>query len=80
MKVELWARVTQSGWSPVIWIPMKRGPESDEAKGRGLDTKLFKLNKTRTPLCISDLLPALRGEACCFIVIVYYQSFNFLLE
>jgi len=36
MKVELWAGVTQSGWSPVIWIPMKRDPEGDEAKGRGL--------------------------------------------
>ena len=25
MKVELWAGVTPSGWSPAIWIPVKRG-------------------------------------------------------
>jgi hypothetical protein len=37
VKGELWAGVTPSGWSPVIWIPMKRDPEGDEAKGRGLD-------------------------------------------
>ncbi|MFZ8824672.1 MAG: hypothetical protein ACO2O0_11100 [Desulfurococcales archaeon] len=36
MKVELWVGVTQSGWSPVIWIPMKEDPEGDEVKGRGL--------------------------------------------
>ena len=36
MKVELWVGVTQSGWSHVIWIPMKRDPEGFEAKGRGL--------------------------------------------
>jgi hypothetical protein len=33
MKGELWAGVTQSGWSPVIWIPVKRDPEGCEAKG-----------------------------------------------
>jgi hypothetical protein len=32
MKVELWVRVAQSGWSPTIWIPMKRVPEGYEAK------------------------------------------------
>ena len=36
MKVELWVGVTQSGWSPAIWIPMKRDPEGGEAKGEGL--------------------------------------------
>jgi putative transposase len=41
MKVELWVGVTPSGWSPVIWIPMKRDPEGDEAKGRGLDIKQY---------------------------------------
>jgi hypothetical protein len=39
MKVELWARVTQSGWVQM----MLRGNESparcDEAKGRGLDQR-----------------------------------------
>ena len=39
VKGELWAGVTPSGWSPVIWIPMKRDPEGCEAKGRGLNIK-----------------------------------------
>jgi hypothetical protein len=39
VKGELWVGVTPSGRSPVIWIPMKRGPEGGEAKGRGLDIK-----------------------------------------
>jgi hypothetical protein len=25
MMVELWVGVTQSGWSPATWIPVKRG-------------------------------------------------------
>jgi hypothetical protein len=33
---ELWVGVTQSEWSPVIWIPMKRDPEGFEAKGKEL--------------------------------------------
>jgi len=37
MKGELWVGVTQSGQSPVAWIPMKRDREGCEAKGRGLD-------------------------------------------
>jgi putative transposase len=37
MKEELWVGVTPSGWSPVTLIPMKRGLEGCEAKGRGLD-------------------------------------------
>ena len=41
MKVELWVGVTQSGWSPVIWIPMKRDPEGDETKGRELNIKQY---------------------------------------
>jgi putative transposase len=41
MKGELWVGVTPSGWSPVTWIPMKRDPEGGEAKGRGLDIKLY---------------------------------------
>jgi hypothetical protein len=39
-RVELWVGVTQGGWSPVIWIPMKRDPEGYEAKGRGFDIKI----------------------------------------
>ena len=39
VKGELWVGVTLSGLSPVIWIPMKRGPEGCEAKGGGLDIK-----------------------------------------
>jgi hypothetical protein len=41
MMVELWVGVTQSGWSPAIWIPMKWDPEGFEAKGRGLDIKQY---------------------------------------
>jgi len=29
--------VALSGRNPVIWIPMKRDPEGDEAKGKGLE-------------------------------------------
>jgi len=36
MRAELWAGVAPSGWSPVTWVPMKRGPEGDEAKDRGI--------------------------------------------
>jgi len=39
VKGELWVGVTPSGWSPVIWIPVKRDPEGCEAKGRGLNIK-----------------------------------------
>jgi putative transposase len=41
MMGELWVGVTLSGWSPVIWIPMKRDPEGSEAKGRGLNIKRY---------------------------------------
>jgi putative transposase len=41
VKGELWVGVTPSGWSPVIWIPMKRGSEGCEAKGRGLNIKQY---------------------------------------
>ncbi|MFZ8824001.1 MAG: hypothetical protein ACO2O0_07640, partial [Desulfurococcales archaeon] len=41
MMVELWVGVTQSEWSPAIWIPMKWDPEGFEAKGRGLDIKQY---------------------------------------
>jgi hypothetical protein len=40
VKGELWAGVTPSGWSPVIWIPVKRDPEGSEAKGRGLKSPM----------------------------------------
>jgi putative transposase len=46
---ELWAGVTPSGWSLVIWIPMKRGSEGSEAKGRGLISNNIKPYETRTP-------------------------------
>jgi hypothetical protein len=39
MKEELWVGVTPSGRSPMIWIPMRRDPESDEVKGGELDIK-----------------------------------------
>ncbi len=33
--------VAQSGWSPAIWIPMKRVPGGFEAKVGGLDVKTY---------------------------------------
>jgi len=39
MRMEMWAGVTQSGKSQVISIPMKRDPEGDKAKGKGLEQK-----------------------------------------
>jgi hypothetical protein len=41
MMAELWVKVTPSGRSPVIWIPMKRDLEGDESDGRGFDTKQY---------------------------------------
>jgi putative transposase len=41
MKGELLVGVTPSGWSPVTWIPVKRGPEGSEAKSRGLNIKQY---------------------------------------
>ena len=41
MKGELWAGVTPSEWSPVTWIPVKRDPDGDEAKSRGLNNKQY---------------------------------------
>jgi len=34
--------VTPSGWSPMIWAPMKRGPEGSEAKDRETHINLYK--------------------------------------
>jgi len=39
MRVKLRVGITQSRWSSVIWIPMKRDPEGDEAKERWLEQK-----------------------------------------
>jgi len=46
------------GWSPAIWIPMKRDPEGGEAKGRRLDQKYqaqmkpeLLLNTPPSPVC-----------------------------
>jgi hypothetical protein len=41
VKGELWVGVAPSGRSPVTWIPMKRGPEGSEAKGRWLGIKRY---------------------------------------
>ncbi|MGC9067998.1 MAG: zinc ribbon domain-containing protein [Thermoprotei archaeon] len=49
MRVELWVGVTLSGRSPVIWIPMKRDPEDDDAKGEGLISNYIKPYEARTP-------------------------------
>jgi putative transposase len=49
VKGELWVGVTPSGRSPVTWIPMKRGPEGCEAKGRGLDINISSPMKPEPP-------------------------------
>jgi hypothetical protein len=43
---ELWAGVTPSGRNPVIWIPMKRDPEGNEAKGEGLVSNNIRPDET----------------------------------
>jgi len=45
MSGELWVGVTPSGWSPVMWAPMKRGSEGSEAKGREVH-----INPHKTPM------------------------------
>jgi hypothetical protein len=37
MKVELWAGVTSSWWSPAIWISMKRDPKDNELVGKDME-------------------------------------------
>jgi hypothetical protein len=49
MRVELWVGVTSSRQGPVRWIPMKRGPEGREAKGRGLDQGISSSVKPEPP-------------------------------
>jgi len=48
IKVELWVGVTQSWWSPAIWIPMKRDPGVMKPREEGLVNT--KPNETRIPL------------------------------
>ena len=50
VKGEPWAGVTPSGRSPMTWIPMKRGPEGSEAKGRGLGIKRSQAKRNPNPV------------------------------
>lgn len=49
IKVELWVGVVQSGWIPVIWIPVKRDPEGYEAKVGELDVKTYQARWSTNP-------------------------------
>ena|GEM_PF-1989906 len=48
MKEELWVGNTPSGWSSVIWIPMKGILRAVKPRGKGL-IKDIKLYEARTP-------------------------------
>ncbi len=48
MMMGLWVGVTQSGWSPAIWIPMKRGSEGGEAR-EGLKPSYIKPDEALIP-------------------------------
>ncbi len=50
VKVELWAGVTPSGWSSVIWAPMKGALRAVKPREEGLVSKDIKPNETRTPV------------------------------
>jgi len=49
VKGELWVGVTPSGWSPVIWIPMKGVSRAVKPRVEGLISSNTKLYETRTP-------------------------------
>jgi len=49
VKGELWAGVTPSGWSPVIWIPMKGVLRAVKPRVEGLTPNNVKPYETRTP-------------------------------
>jgi len=46
---ELWVGVTPSGWSPVIWIPMKGVLRAVKPRVEGLIPNNIKPDETRTP-------------------------------
>jgi hypothetical protein len=58
VKGELWAGVTPSGRSPVIWIPMKGVLRAVKPRVEGLIPNNTKLYETRTPLtsCVETWL------------------------
>jgi len=49
VKGELWAGVAPSGWSPVIWIPVKGILRAVKPRVEGLTPNYIKPNETRTP-------------------------------
>jgi hypothetical protein len=49
MKEELRVGVAPSGWSPVIWIPMKGVLRAVKPRGEGLTSNNIKSYETRTP-------------------------------
>jgi putative transposase len=55
VKEELWVGVTPSGWSPVVWIPMKGILRAVKPREEGSIPNNIKPNETRTP--VLPLLP-----------------------
>jgi hypothetical protein len=49
MRRELWVGVTPSGWSPVMWIPMKGILRAVKPRVEGLIPNDIKPDETRTP-------------------------------
>jgi hypothetical protein len=67
MMVEPWVRATLSGWSPVIWIPMKGILEAVKPREEGL---------IKSPIKPEPLYRS--GETCFILLIggigIYYRS------
>ena len=53
MKGELWVGVTLSGWSPVVWVPMKGIPRAVKPRAEGSIPNNIKPYETRTPRATS---------------------------
>jgi hypothetical protein len=49
MRGELWVGVTPSGWSPVMWIPVKGVLRTVKSRVEGLVSNNIKPDETRTP-------------------------------
>jgi len=49
---ELRVGVTLSGWSPVVWVPVKGIPRAVKPRAEGLISSNIKPNETRTPSTI----------------------------
>jgi hypothetical protein len=60
----------------VTWIPVKRDPEDDEAKGGELD---IKPNETQTPLLLLHIMINQSFLLMLRVVYTYRELFNFVI-